>query len=240
MAINNDTQSTHNTVLPNDSIGLDNSNAVNNNPDSSIRLDNGKELNNGSIDTHNHSNKPPARIVVRQAPKGSQPSTQKTQQETDPEAKELQEIKDKFLRAPRFTRWRELYFDHDNSFKLNTFKNATLSAIIAYNLNPADPSDRKYASDLGYRNTKKCENWAKEYLEATGFTREHFLDILKLKVMRSDNARLSQMMGEILEVYNPKATTMVQNNIQNNTQVNVNDADQDDWDEKFKKFIDSQ
>lgn len=158
--------------------------------------------------------------------------------DVDEEKNELELIKKAFSDAPRFTRWRELYLDAENAQGLNTFKNKQLSAIYAYDLNPNDSRDRQYASELGYKNTRKCQNWAREYYEATGVTQEKVFDILASKATSTNNAKYLQMLMEIIEIYNPKPSVVVQNNTQNNIQ--VSEAEQKDFSEAFKRFLEQE
>lgn len=157
----------------------------------------------------------------------------------DNENTDIIEIEKQFNESPRFTRWRELYFDKDNLFKLNTFKNRTLSAIHAYELDPNDPKQKKYAYKLGSKNARKCKNWAQEYLSELGVTPEKILEVIAAKALNTDNPRYMQLLAEITGVYNPKAQVVINNNNQNNTQINISEAEKENFDEQFRKLVES-
>lgn len=163
-----------------------------------------------------------------------------TQTEPNEEDKELQEIKNVFNKAPKFSKWRELYFDKDNKLQLKTFVNATLSAIHAYGLDINSPDDRQYASELGYKNTRKCKNWAREYLSSIGTTPEVVLKTLAVKSLSTDNPRYFQMLMEIMDIYNPKPNTLVQNNIQTNIDIEVSEAEKKEVKDAFKRFLENE
>lgn len=157
--------------------------------------------------------------------------------EESAEEKEIAEVKSKFQNAPKFKKWRELYYDRSNEA---TFGKATECAIIAYGLDSRSQADRIYASNLGYRNTKKCENWAREFLSSTGITPEYQLATLADKATKTNNAKYLQMLMEVTGIYTPGAATLVQNNTQNNTQINIDGKEVEDFNKKFKEFIESQ
>jgi len=151
--------------------------------------------------------------------------------EASEEEKEIVKVKTRFQNAPKFKKWRELYFNKDSG----TFGDATACAYIAYGLDKSKPGDRKYASDLGYRNTKKCESWAQDYLSELGYSPSRQLQILALKASSTNNARYLQMLMEVSGTYQPSPSTLVQNN--NNTQINIKENEKEDFDAKFKEFL---
>lgn len=159
-------------------------------------------------------------------------------EELTPEEKELKELSTQFTDAPRFRRWRELYFDKSNT---QTYLNKQESAIIAYGFDPKDPAQRQLASEYGFKNARKCKNWARDYLAEKGMTQERWLELTTTKALTTNNAKYVEILGSILEVYDPKAPTVnVTNNTQNNTQINVNGQEAEDFNAKFKEWINSQ
>jgi hypothetical protein len=158
-----------------------------------------------------------------------------TKPEISPEEAEIAEVKKQFYNTPKFTRWHELYTDKGNIFKLDTFKNRQLSAIYAYELNPNDAKDRQYASEIGHKNARKYKNWASDYLDTIGMTPEKIMDITAAKAVSTNNAKYLQILLEITGIYTPGATTLVQNNTQNN--ITVNEAEQVNFDKAFKDFV---
>ncbi len=168
--------------------------------------------------------------------KTSEPTVIETVEESE-EDREVEEVKTRFLNAPRQARWRELYLDADNEFELKTFKNATLSAIQAYGLDSSDPKQRQYASELGSRNTRKYKNWAQEYLTSIGTTPEKMLEILADKAINTFQPKYMEIILEIVGLYNRKPSTLVQKNTQNNTHVNIAEAEKKEFNEAWEKFL---
>ncbi len=181
------------------------------------------------------------RAIATTDDRGHTPSNHMGEDDLSQEEKEIREVTTQFTNAPKFARWRELYFDQHNQFNLKTFHNPTLSAIYAYDLDINSVKDRTYASNLGYRNTKKCEGWARQVLEAEGTTPELVIKAIAMKALSPKSSpKFMEMLASITDVYNPKAASIVNNTQINNTQVNVDGKAQEDFNKQFKEWVNSQ
>ncbi|MGH7202863.1 MAG: hypothetical protein ACREHC_00270, partial [Candidatus Levyibacteriota bacterium] len=107
----------------------------------------------------------------------------------------------------------------------------------AYGINPEDQRDRQYASELGYKNARKCQNWARDYYVASGITQEKVLDIIADKAISTNNSKALQMLAELAGVYTPQPQTIVQQNNQTNNYIEPTDEEKKDFNEAFKKFL---
>lgn len=142
--------------------------------------------------------------------------------EISEEEKELLEIKLRFISYPKLGRWVDLYFDEENNYKLSTYMNKALSAIYAYDLDPHNPDDKKYAIELGSKNARKCKDWAQRYYEIKGFTREKVLDLIAAHAT-GGKALALKMLASIMEIYEEKPNIIIQNTQINNTTAILNE-----------------
>lgn len=131
---------------------------------------------------------------------------------------ELKALREKWSKYPKLSMWFDLYFDASNK---QTFNNRTESAIIAYQLDPNDPHDRKTAHEIGSQNSRKLKSWAVRYYEQTGWTKEKVLDLIANKAVLSNNAKYTVMLAELTDTWEekPKITINSQTNINNIVQV---------------------
>ncbi len=160
-----------------------------------------------------------------------------------PEEQEIKEVKDFFLQAPRLSKWLDLFLDKDNKA---TYMQATECAFIAYDLDRTKPQDRKYASELGSKNARKCKNYAQTYFEQQGMGRAKVLDLIAALASNptKPNPLALKMLASIMEVYQERPNILVQNNTtnntQNNTQVNISDSEANAWRGKWKEFLEKE
>jgi hypothetical protein len=132
------------------------------------------------------------------------------------EEQEIQDVFKHYARFPKLMKWIQLFLDKENP---ETWGNRTASALIAYNLDRNNPSQYQSARAIGYQNFTKLHTVAGEVLQQQGWTVEKQLELLTAKAVSSNNARFTQMLLEITQIYNPKAPA-----VQVNTQVNNNPA----------------
>lgn len=149
---------------------------------------------------------------------------------------ELKALREKWTKYPKLSMWFDLYFDASNK---QTFNNRTESAIIAYQLDPNDPHDRKTAHELGSQNSRKLKLWAIRYYEQTGWNKEKVLDLIANKAVLSNNAKYTLMLAELTDTYEekPKVTINSQTNINNIVQVTP--EEEAHLDKEFTDFMTS-
>lgn len=153
--------------------------------------------------------------------------------EKTPEQKELDQALIPFERYPKLKRWTELFLDKNNKA---TYGNRTESAMIAY-----DCKDRVSAGSIGYQNYKKLYGLASILAEDNGVTVDKLINVAAARALSHDNPRWWELYTEMTGLRDPKgAQFVVNNNTQNNTQINVNEADQVNYNEQFKSFVKSQ
>lgn len=138
------------------------------------------------------------------------------------ETQELIALREKFVRYPKLSKWFDLYFDEKNQFGYNTYRNRTESAIIAYELDPNDPNDRKTAWEIGSQNSRKLKGWTQKYYETVGITKEKVLDLIATKAIETNNAKYLVMLAELTGTYEEKPKNLSQTNVQINNNTNEN------------------
>lgn len=139
-------------------------------------------------------------------------------QDISEETQELNTLREKFIRYPKLSKWFDLYFDEKNVFGYNTYKKRTESAIIAYDLDPNNPNDRKTAWEIGSQNSRKLKEWTQKYYESVGITKEKVLDLIATKAVETNNAKYLVMLAELTGTYEEKPKNLSQTNVQiNNT-----------------------
>lgn len=153
-----------------------------------------------------------------------------------PEEKELQDIFKKTKATPKMARWIQLFLDKNNKV---TFGNRTQSALLAYGLNKDDPTDYNSARHIGWENYTKVNNLAAEYLEQQGMNTAKILDLIVAQATSKNYGKALQILTEITGIYNPKPTTMIQNNTAI-VQASMSDEQREDWNGKFKAFLKTQ
>lgn len=153
--------------------------------------------------------------------------------EENVEEKEIEAVKTQYKLTPKFNKWCELFFDKSKDSP--TYLNKTKSAITAYNLDPV----KQYfvASKIGQQNYQKLSNVASEIAENKGYNFEKWLDVGWLNALRSQSPEWWDRMGDVLKFRDLKPTVI--NNTQNNTQINISEPDQVNFNSQFKKFIEA-
>lgn len=157
-----------------------------------------------------------------------------------PEDQELQEIRGKWQRYPKLSRWFDLYFDASNK---QTFHSNTESAIIAYNLDPLNSNDRKTAWEIGSQNSRKLKVYAQKILEQLGWTKDKVIELIAAKAVSSNNSKFVLMLSDLTEVYEDKPKNLTQNNIHidgsssENTDTEVAATERTEFKKSFKDFI---
>ncbi len=107
-------------------------------------------------------------------------------------AKLNKEIEKNYTLTPKYKLWESYYLDS----KLDTFGNATLSAIKAYNL---DPETQYYtAGRMGHDNTKKHKDLAKRFYEKSGKSHKDVYNILWNMMLAKKDVDLVFYFGELL------------------------------------------
>lgn len=136
----------------------------------------------------------------------------------------------------KFEHWVELYLDRNNPL---TYGNATQAALIAYSLDPV----KQYhtARQMGYENLTKHDNLRAMYAESKGISLAKLLDVQIARALDPQQPNNKSWFDDLmidLGYRKPKgAEVMVQTNIQNNTEVNVTEAEKESFNEKFIRFI---
>jgi len=137
------------------------------------------------------------------------------------EDQELLELREKWTRYPKLSKWFDLYFDASNK---ETFHNQTEAAILAYNLDPNSPADRKTAWEIGCQNSKKLKVFAQKVLEQLGWTKVKVIELIAAKAVSSNNSKFVLMLADLTEVYEEKPRNLSQTNVNVQTGASGNDA----------------
>jgi len=139
------------------------------------------------------------------------------------EEKELTETKIEVAKGyyltPKYKLWESYFFDKKNKA---TFGNATMSACMAYGLDPEDPKAYSIAGAMGCKNKKKVKDLRKRYWEARGLTEGKLLDLYNTMMVERRDINLLYSVAEDMGVELPDYKQVVGPKVmnQNNTQVN--------------------
>lgn len=129
----------------------------------------------------------------------------------------------KYYITPKYKLWEELFLNKGNK---ETFGNATISACVAYDLDPADPKAYNVASNIGSKNIRKSKDIARKYWEKKGLTHGKLLEAYNnIMIERKDVNMLyatAKMMGIELPKY--EQITAGKYMQQQNTQINASDV----------------
>lgn len=179
--------------------------------------------------------------VITDVSKDTPPNVAQTAEatEADDETKEVEETQKKYILTPKFNDWYLYYTNHKHYVLIKeeqkeTYGNATLSAIKAYSLDPI--KQYHVGSNIGHQNFRKCENLALEIAGKNGWTYETFLRHGWLNMLKTENPAWFDRMGAILGFHTPAPTVQVQNN----TQINVGEAEQVNFNDSFRKWQESE
>ena len=148
------------------------------------------------------------------------------------EEKELKELIAPFNRFPKLKKWTELFTDKNNK---ETYGNRTESAMQAY-----DCKDRVSAGVIGSQNFKKLRGIASIFAEDKGVTFEKMMDVALARAVSSENIVWWNTVMDMTGYRDLQTQTVINNNTQNNVQYNLNDDKVIDWNDSFKKFLESQ
>lgn len=148
------------------------------------------------------------------------------------EEKELTLQLEHFSKYPKLMKWSQLFLDKDNKA---TYGNRTESAMQAY-----DCKSRVVAANIGSQNYRKLYGLASIFAEDRGVTLESLLEVLSVRALTHENPEWWKLAAEVFGYRDPKAQSLVINNTQNNTQVNIDAADKEDFNAKFKKFLEAE
>jgi len=151
--------------------------------------------------------------------------------ELSEEEKELQKILIPFKKYPKLKRWAELFLDKSNS---KTYGNRTESAVQAgYNC-----QTRADFSNIGSQNYRRLHGLASILAEDKGMTVEKMISIAAHRAITSENPEWFKLFAAITHVHDPKAPSITINNLQqNNFNGEVSEAEKENFDAKFKEFL---
>jgi len=133
----------------------------------------------------------------------------------------------KYLLTPRYNRWLEYYTDP----KSETRDNATRSAVRAY---PGVSIGT--AQQYGFDNARKTKIIAHVLGEQKGHTLSKMLDVAWLNMMKGNIGYWDRLM-DLYGFKSQMPEVLVQNNIQNNTTINVSEEDKKSFNEQFVEWV---
>lgn len=121
--------------------------------------------------------------------------------------------------------------------KKSTYGVLTWATVKAYDLDPI----KQYgsASVIGSENLKKLRRPGSMFADELDLSYEKMLQIGKAK-MGEKGTKMWELMMDTLGYRDITPDTMIQNNTQNTTNIQVNEADAVDFNAKFKKFLESE
>lgn len=145
------------------------------------------------------------------------------------EDKELKQALIPFEKYPKLKKWTELFLDKSNRA---TYGNRTESAMQAY-----DCKDRVSAGNIGYQNYKKLYGLASILAEDSGVTVDKLINVAGARALTHENPRWFELYTEMTGIRDPKGAIVINNNMQNNTQININEPEAINHSEKFKDYL---